>query len=219
MWFEFDDISRNGDIALASVSAWDSHDNSSAIRLIDTKTGQRVDCKIKSDSTGIPEFVDNDQKILVDYSDAEDPTKLHIDVYKSNIHYSPIEEIIFFAQDNMPIVIGGGVAVVLIIIGGITIVCTLRKKRAAAQTSIAGTTPKAKKHKRSRNKKYSQQEQVAQQSSADSAFDAQWQSSGKPLTDISQQPVASSAPKFCRHCGTPLVPEAKFCPKCGHPVE
>lgn len=213
------DVSRNGDIALTGVSPWNSHDNSSAIRLIDTKTGQRVDCKIKSDSTGIPEFVDNDQKIVVDYSDAEDPTKMHIDVYKSNIHYSPIEKLIFFAQDNMPIVVGGGIAAVLMIIGGIAVVCVRRKKRAAAQTSIAGTAPKAKKHKRSRHKKYAQQGQVAQQSSADPAFDAQWQSSGEPLADIPQQPIVPTAPKFCRHCGNPLVPESKFCAKCGHPVE
>lgn len=213
--FDISDISRNGNIALASVS----NENSTVIRLIDTQTGQRVDCKIKSDSSCIPELVDNDQKIVVDYSDAEDPTKMHIDVYKSNIHYSPIEKLIFFAQDNMPIVVGGGIATVLMIIGGIAVVCIRRKKRAAAQTSIAGTAPKAKKHKRSRHKKYAQQGQVAQQSSADSAFDTQWQSSGEPLTDIPQQLVASSAPKFCRHCGTPLVPEAKFCPKCGHPVE
>lgn len=213
------DISRNGDIALAGVSTWDSHDNSRAIRLIDTKTGQRVDCKIKTDDYCYLGFVDNDQKIVVDYSDAEDPTKMHIDVYKSNIHYSPIEKLFFFAQDNIPIVVGGGIAAVLMIIGGIAVVCVHRKKRAAAQTSIAGTAPKAKSRKRSRRKKHAQQEQVAQQSSADSAFDTQWQSSGEPLTDIPQQPVASSAPKFCRHCGTPLVPEAKFCPKCGHPVE
>lgn len=213
------DISRNGDIALAGISACDLDDNSSAIRLIDTKTGQRVDCKIKTDDYCYLGFVDNDQKIIVDYSDAEDPTKMHIDVYKSNIHYSPIEKLIFFAQDNMPIVVGGGIAAVLMIIGGIAVVCIRRKKRAAAQTSIAGTAPKAKKYKRSRHKKYAQQEQIAQQSSADSAFDTQWQSSGEPLADIPQQPVASSAPKFCRHCGTPLVPEARFCPKCGHPVE
>ena len=214
-WGDNTDMSRDGNIALASVS----NENSTVIRLIDTQTGQRVDCKIKSDSSCIPELVDNDQKIVVDYSDAEDPTKMHIDVYKSNIHYSPIEKLIFFAQDNMPIVVGGGIAAVLMIIGSITVVCVRRKKRAAAQTSIAGTAPKAKRHKRSRHKKQAQQEQVAQQSSADSAFDTQWQSSGEPLADISQQPVASSAPKFCRHCGTPLVPEAKFCPKCGHPIE
>lgn len=213
------DISRNGDIALAGVSPWNSHDNSSAIRLIDTKTGQRVDCKIKSDSTGIPEFVDNDQKIVVDYSDAEDPTKMHIDVYKSNIHYSPIDNLIFFTQDNMPIVIGGGIAAVLIIIGSITIVCIRRKKRDAAQTSIAGTAPKTKSRKRSRRKKHAQQEQIAQQPSADAAFDTRQQSTEEPPTAIHQQPVASSTPKFCRHCGNPLVPEAKFCPKCGHPVE
>lgn len=216
---DISDISRNGDIALAGVSTWESHDNSSAIRLIDTKTGQRVDCKIKSDSYCIPELVDNDQKIIVDYSDAEDPTKMHIDIYKSNIHYSPIEKLIFFAQDNMPIVVSGGIAAALMIIGGIAVVCIHRKKRAAAQTSIAGTAPKAKKDKRNRHKKYVQQEQVAQQSSANPAFDAQWQSSGEPLADIPQQPVVSTAPKFCRHCGTSLVPEAKFCPKCGHPVE
>lgn len=212
-------ISRNGDIALTRVSDWDSHDNSNAIRLIDTKTGQRVDYKIKSDSYCTPELVDNAQKIIVDYSDAEDPTKLHIDIYKSNIHYSPIEKLIFFAQDNMPIVVGSGIAAVLMIIGGIAVVCIRRKKRAAAQTSIAGTAPKAKKHKRSRHKKYAQQGQVAQQPSAGSTFDTQWQSSGEPLTVMPQQPVASSASKYCRHCGTPLVPEAKFCPKCGHPVE
>lgn len=170
---DISDISRNGDIALAGVSTWDSHDNSRAIRLIDTKTGQRVDCKIKTDDYCYLEFVDNDQKIIVDYSDAEDPTKMHIDIYKSNIHYSPIEKLIFFAQDNMPIVVGGGIAAVLMIIGGIAVVCIRRKKRAAAQTSIAGTAPKAKKYKRSRHKKYAQQEQVAQQSSADSAFDTQ----------------------------------------------
>lgn len=214
-WTDYYDISRDGNIVLASIS----NDASTVIRLIDTQTGQRVDNIIKSDSYCFPEFVDNDRKIAVDYTDPKDSKKLHVDIYKSNIHYSPIEEIIFFAQDNMPIVIGGGIAAVLIIIGGITVVCIRRKKRAAAQTSIAGTAPKAKRHKRSRHKKHAQQEQVAQQSSADSAFDTQWQSSGEPLADISQQPVASSAPKFCRHCGTPLVPEAKFRPKCGHPVE
>lgn len=214
-WTDYYDISRDGNIVLASIS----NDGSTVIRLIDTQTGQRVDNKIKSDSYCFPEFVDNDRKIAVDYTDPKDSKKLHVDIYKSNIHYSPIEEIIFFAQDNMPIVIGGGIAAVLIIIGGITVVCIRRKKRAAAQTSIAGTAPKAKRHKRNRHKKHAQQEQVAQQPSAGSTFDTQWQSSGEPLTVMPQQPVASSTPKFCRHCGNPLVPEAKFCPKCGHPVE
>ena len=219
MSLDISDISRNSDIALSRVSNMFSNDDSGAIRLIDAKTGQRVDCKTKSDCSGSPEFVDNDQKIVVNYSDAEDPTKLHIDIYKSNIQYSPIEKLIFCAQDNMPIVIGGGIAAVLIIIGGIAVVCIRRKKRDAAQTSIAGTAPKAKSRKRSRRKKHAQQEQIAQQPSADAAFDTRQQSTEEPLTAIHQQPVVSSAPKFCRHCGTPLVPEAKFCPKCGHPVE
>ena len=209
------DISRNGNIALTGASS----EKSNAIRLVDTRTGQRCDYRIKSNHRCRPCLVDNDRKIAVDYTDPKDSKKLHIDVYKSNIHYSPIEKLIFFAQDNMLIVIGGGIAAVLIIIGGIAVVCIRRKKRDAAQTSTAGTTPKAKKDKRNRHKKHAQQEQVAQQSSADPAFDAQWQSSGDPLADIPQQPVVSTAPKFCRHCGTPLVPEAKFCPKCGHPVE
>ena len=210
-----DAISKNGKIALATGR----NENTAAVRLIDIKTGQRSECKIKPNG-GYPCMLTNDdQKILIAYPDEKHSDKLHIDIYKSNIHYSPIEKLIFFAQDNMPIVVGSGIAAVLMIIGGIAVVCIRRKKRAAAQTSIAGTAPKTKKHKRNRHKKHAQQEQVAQQSSADPAFDTQWQSSGEPLTDIPQQPVASSAPKFCRHCGTPLVPEAKFCPKCGHPVE
>ena len=208
-------ISKDGKIALAT--GW--NENTAAVRLIDIKTGQRSECKIKPNGGYTCMLTDDDQKILITYPDEKHLDKLHIDVYKSNIHYSPIEKLIFFAQDNMPIVIGGGIAAVLIIIGGITVVCIHRKKRDAAQTSTAGTAPKAKKDKRNRHKKHAQQEQVAQQSSADPAFDAQWQSSGEPLADIPQQPVVSTAPKFCRHCGTPLVPEAKFCPKCGHPVE
>lgn len=208
-------ISKDGKIALAIGQ----NENTAAVRLIDIKTGQRSECKIKPNGGFSSMVTDDDQKILIAYSDEKHFDKLHIDVYKSNIHYSPIEKLIFFAQDNMSIVVGGGIALVLMIIGGIAVVCVHRKKRAAAQTSIAGTAPKAKRHKRSRHKKYAQQGQVAQQPSAGSTFDTQWQSSGEPLTVMPQQPVASSASKFCRHCGTPLVPEAKFCPKCGHPVE
>lgn len=210
-----DAISKDGKIALAT--GW--NENTAAVRLIDIKTGQRSECKIKPNGGYTCMLTDDDQKILITYPDEKHLDKLHIDVYKSNIHYSPIEKLIFFAQDNMPIVIGGGIAAVLIIIGGIVVVCIRHKKRDAAQTSIAGTAPKAKSRKRSRRKKHAQQEQIAQQPSADAAFDIRQQSTEEPLTAIHQQPVVSSAPKFCRHCGTPLVPEAKFCPKCGHPVE
>lgn len=208
-------ISKDGKIALAIGQ----NENTAAVRLIDIKPGQRSECKIKPNGGFSSMVTDDDQKILIAYSDEKHFDKLHIDVYKSNIHYSPIEKLIFFAQDNMPIVIGGGIAAVLIIIGGIAVVCIRRKKRDAAQTSIAGTAPKAKSRKRGRRKKHAQQEQIAQQPSAEPAFDAQWQSSGEPLADIPQQPVVSTAPKFCRHCGNPLVPESKFCAKCGHPVE
>lgn len=211
-----DDISRDGNIALTGFESFENND-SYAIRLIDTKTGQRSDIKTKELCS--PCFVDNDRKIAVDYTDSKDSKKMHIDIYKSNIRYSLADSIIFFAEDHMPIVIGGGIAAVLIIIGGIAVVCIRRKKRDAAQTSIAGTAPKAKSRKRSRRKKHAQQEKIAQQPSADAAFDIRQQSTEEPLTVIHQQPVVSSAPNFCRHCGTPLVPEAKFCPKCGHPVE
>lgn len=214
-WLSISDISRNGDIALTGASS----EKNNAIRLVDTRNGQRCDYKINSNHRCRPRFLDNDRKIAVDYTDPKDSKKLHVDIYKSNIQYSPIENLVFFAQDNMPIVIGGGIAAVLIIIGGIAVVCIRRKKRDAAQTSIAGTAPKAKSRKRGRRKKHAQQEQIAQQPSADVTFDTRQQSTEEPLTAIHQQPVVSSAPKFCRHCGTPLVSEAKFCPKCGHPVE
>lgn len=210
-----DAISKDGKIALATGR----NENTTVVRLIDIKTGQRSECKIKSNGGYRCMLTDDDQKILIAYHDEKHFDKLHIDIYKSNIQYSPIENLVFFAQDNMPIVIGGGVAAVLIIIGGIAVVCIRHKKRDAAQTSIAGTAPKAKSRKRSRRKKHAQQEQIAQQPSADAASDTRQQSTEEPLTAIHQQPVVSSALKFCRHCGTPLVPEAKFCPKCGHPVE
>lgn len=210
-----DAISKDGKIALAT--GW--NENTAAVRLIDIKTGQRSECKIEPNGGYTCMLTDDDQKILIAYPDEKHFDKLHIDIYKSNIQYSPIENLVFFAQDNTPIVIGGGIAAVLIIIGGIAVVCIRHKKRDAAQTSIAGTAPKAKSRKRSRRKKHAQQERIAQQPSADAAFDTRQQSTEEPLTAIHQQPVASSASKFCRHCGTPLVPEAKFCPKCGHPVE
>lgn len=210
-----DAISKDGKIALAT--GW--NEKTAAVRLIDIKTGQRSECKIEPNGGYTCMLTDDDQKILIAYPDEKHFDKLHIDIYKSNIQYSPIENLVFFAQDNMPIVIGGGIAAVLIIIGGIAVVCIRHKKRDAAQTSIAGTAPKAKSRKRSRRKKHAQQEQIAQQPSADAAFDTRQQSTEEPVTAIHQQPVVSSAPKFCRHCGTPLVPEAKFCPKCGHPVE
>ena len=208
-------ISKDGKIALAT--GW--NENTAVVRLIDIKTGQRSEYKIKPNGGYSCMVTDDDQKILIAYSDEKHFDKLHIDIYKSNIHYSPIDNLIFFTQDNMPIVIGGGIAAVLIIIGGIAVVCIRRKKRSADQADTPDTAHKTKSHKHGRRKKHAQQEQIAQQPSADAAFDTQQQSTAEPFADIPQQPVASTAPKFCRHCGNPLVPESKFCPKCGHPVE
>ncbi len=215
VWSDYYDISRDGNIVLASIS----NDSSTVIRLIDTQTGQRVDYKIKSDSYCFPEFVDNDRKIAVNYTDPKDSKKLHVDIYKSNIRYSLADSIIFFAEDYMPIVIGGGIAVILVI-GGVAIVCVRRrKKHSVAVDSTAAATHKAKKQKHGHRKMHEQPEQATQQppvTPTAEPFATNLQQSSMPNF---QQPTASSNPKFCRHCGTPLVPEAKFCPKCGHPVE
>lgn len=214
-WLSISDISRNGDIALTGASS----EKTNTIRLVDTRNGQRCDYKIKSNHRCRPCFVDNDRKIAVDYTDSKDSKKMHIDIYKSNIRYSLADSIIFFAEDHMPIVIGGGITVILVI-GGVAIVCVRRrKKHSVAVDSTAAATHKAKKQKHGHRKMHEQPEQATQQppvTPTAEPFATNPQQSSMPNF---QQPTASSNPKFCRHCGTPLVPEAKFCPKCGHPVE
>ncbi len=143
------------------------------------------------------------KKILAAYQGRDDSDKLHIDIYKSNIPHSIIGDAIFFAKNNLPIVIGGGIVLVLVI-GGTLIVCVRRrKKRSGVKGDASDKAPKAKKQKHGLRKKKAQPEIVSTASAG----------------GIPQPQAPVSAPKFCRHCGTPLVPEAKFCPKCGHPVE
>lgn len=35
------------------------------------------------------------------------------------------------------------------------------------------------------------------------------------IDQSSQMPAAETRPRFCRHCGTQLKPEGRFCTKCG----
>ena len=216
--YSFRDFSEHGGMTLVSLeksAASNSESNSdsdadgedyittTSIYLAETSTGQKTKLPIKTENVSKLQFVDGDQKILAAYEDKNDSNKLHIDIYKSNIPHSVIDDVLFFAKNNLPVVIGGGIVLVLVI-GGTLIICARRrKKRSGVKGDASDKAPKAKKQKHDLRKKNAQPEIVSTASV------------GSTLQP--QAPV--SATKFCRHCGTPLVPEAKFCPKCGHPVE
>lgn len=135
------------------------------------------------------------------YYDEDDPSTVHVDIYKSNIPHSVPEDVLYFVQTHLPFVIGGGVAIVLVIGGAIVVLC-IRKKRANAVNGMATAAPKPQRKQRRREKR-------AQQNVAAPAAPA-----------MPAAPAASAEPaRFCRHCGTPLVPEAQFCPTCGQKVD
>lgn len=216
--YSFRDFSEYGGMTLVSLeksaasnsesnsdSEADAEDSKTSISayLAETSTGQKTKLPIKTENARELQFIDGDQKIFAAYEDKNDSDKLHIDIYKSNIPHSVIDDVLFFAKNNLPVVIGGGIVLVLVI-GGTLIVCVRRrKKRSGVKSDASDKAPKAKKQKLDLRKKKAQPEIVSTASA------------GSTLQP--QAPV--SAPKFCRHCGTPLAPEAKFCPKCGHPVE
>lgn len=216
--YSFRDFSEHGGMTLVSLeksaasnsksnsdSEADAEDSKTSISayLAETGTGQKTKLPIKTENVRELQFIDGDQKIFAAYEDKNDSDKLHIDIYKSNIPHSVIDDVLFFAKNNLPVVIGGGIVLVLVI-GGTLIVCVRRrKKRSGVKSDASDKAPKAKKQKLDLRKKKAQPEIVSTASA------------GSTLQP--QAPV--SAPKFCRHCGTPLVSEAKFCPKCGHPVE
>ncbi len=166
--------------------------------LIDAKTGAKSEFNSHWYSLY---FINGDRKILAAYSEEDDPTTLHVNIYRSNIPHSLPEDILYFVQTHLPFVIGGGVAIVLIIGGAIVILC-IRKKRAKAANGAVAAAPKPQRKQRRRQKR-------AQQNAVPPAAPA--------------IPTASAAPaepvRFCRHCGTPLVPEAQFCPTCGQKVD
>lgn len=188
------DISHDGSILLGKYSDDDKY----SACLVDAQTGAKSE--FDSHWCGLS-FMSGDRKILATYFDENDPTTLHVNIYKSNIPHSLPEDVLYFVQTHLPFVIGGGVAVVLIIGGAIVVLC-IRKKRAKAANGATAATPKPKRKQRRRQKR-------AQQNVVPPAAPA--------------MPTAPAAPaepaRFCRHCGTPLVPEAQFCPTCGQKVD
>lgn len=189
-----EDISHDGS-ALLGVS---SDDDKPSACLVDAKSGAMS--KFGSHWCDL-RFMNDDRKILETYFDDNDSSMLHVNIYKSNIPHSLPEDVLYFVQTHLPFVIGGGVAIVLIIGGAIVILC-IRKKRAKTANGVTAAVPKPQRKQRRRQKR-------AQQNVVPSAAPA--------------MPTAPAAPtepaRFCRHCGTPLVPEAQFCPTCGQKVD
>lgn len=185
------DISHDGSVLLGNYSDDDKY----SACVVDAQTGAKSE--FDSHWCGLS-FMSGDRKILETYNDEDDPTTLHVKIYKSNIPHSLPEDVLYFIQTHLPFVIGGGVAIVLIIGGAIVILC-IRKKRTRTVNGMAAATPKPQRKQRRRQKR-AQQNAVA------------------PATPT--MPAAPTEPaRFCRHCGTPLVPEAQFCPTCGQKVD
>lgn len=180
-----------------------SHDGSillgisskSSACLVDAQTGAKSEFDSRSYDLW---FMDGDRKILTDYYDEDDSTTLHVNIYKSNIPHSVPEDVLYFIQTHLPFVIGGGVAIVLIIGGAIVVLC-IRKKRTRTANGMAAAAPKPQRKQRRRQKRAQQNAVV-------------------PTAPAMQAAPADPA-RFCRHCGTPLVPEAQFCPTCGQKVD
>lgn len=185
------DISHDGGVLLGEYS--DDHRPSAC--LVDAQTGAKSEfgshwCDLS--------FMSGDRKILETYNDEDDPTTLHVNIYKSNIPHSLPEDVLYFVQTHLPFVIGGGVAIILIIGGAIVILC-IRKKRTRTANGMAAATPKPQRKQRRRQKRAQQNAVVP--------------------TAPAMQAASAEPARFCRHCGAPLVPEAQFCPTCGQKVD
>ena len=186
------EISHDGGVLLGKYS----DDDRSSACLVDAQTG----AKSEFDSHWCDQlsFMNGDRKILATYFDENDPTTLHVNIYKSNIPHSLPEDVLYFVQTHLPFVIGGGAAIVLIIGGAIVVLC-IRKKRAKTANGTTAAVPKPQRKQRRRQKR-AQQNAVAS-------------------TAPAMQVAPTEPARFCRHCGTPLVPEAQFCPTCGQKVD
>lgn len=185
------DISHDGGVLLGKYS----DDDRSSACLVDAQTGAKSEFDPHWSDLW---FINGDRKILETYFDDNDSSMLHVNIYKSNIPHSLPEDVLYFVQTHLPFVIGGGVAIVLIIGGAIVILC-IRKKRAKTANGTTAAVPKPQRKQRRRQKR-AQQNAVA------------------PTAPAMQAAPAEPA-RFCRHCGTPLVPEAQFCPTCGQKVD
>lgn len=185
------DISHDGGVLLGEYS----DDDRSSACLVDARTGAKSE--FDSHWCGLS-FMDGDRKILATYFDDNNSSTLHVNIYKSNIPHSVPEDVLYFVQTHLPFVIGGGVAIVLII-GGAIVVLSIRKKHAKAANGVAASATKPQRKQRRRQKR-------TQQNAA--------------VPTAPGMPAAPTEPaRFCRHCGTPLVPEAQFCPTCGQKVD
>lgn len=184
-------ISHDGGILLGTYS----DDDKSSAFLVDAKTGAKSEFDSHCCSST---FMNGDREIWTDYYDEDDSSTLHVNIYKSNIPHSLPEDVLYFVQTHLPFVIGGGVAIVLIV-GGVIVVLCIRKKRAKAANGAVAAAPKTQRKQRRRQKR-------AQRNAVPPAAPT--------------MPAAPTEPaRFCRHCGTPLVPEAQFCPTCGQKVD
>lgn len=184
-------ISHDGGILLGTYS----DDDKSSACLVDAKTGAKSEFDSHCCSST---FMNGDREIWTDYYDEDDSSTLHVNIYKSNIPHSLPEDVLYFVQTHLPFVIGGGVAIVLIV-GGVIVVLCIRKKRAKAANGAVAAAPKTQRKQRRRQKR-------AQRNAVPPAAPT--------------MPAAPTEPaRFCRHCGTPLVPEAQFCPTCGQKVD
>ena len=182
------DISHDGGVLLGKYS----DDDRSSACLVDAQTGAKSEFDSKSGSL---RFVNGDRKILATYFDDNNSSTLHVNIHKSNIPHSVPEDVLYFVQTHLPLVISGGVAIVLLI-GGVIVVLRIRKKHAKAVNGTATAVPKLQRKQRRRQKR-------AQQNAAAPTAPA----------------APTEPPRFCRHCGTLLAPEAQFCPTCGQKVD
>lgn len=186
------DVSHDGSILLGKYS----DDDKSSACLVDAQTGAKSE--FDSHWCDHLSFMNGDRKILATYLDDDDSSILHVNIYKSNIPHSLPEDVLYFVQTHLPFVIGGGVAIVLVI-GGVIVVLCVRKKRAKTTNGAVAAAPKPQRKQRRRQKR-------AQQNAV--------------VPAAPTMPAAPTEPtRFCRHCGTPLVPEAQFCPTCGQKVD
>lgn len=185
------DISSDGSFVLGTSS----DDDKSSACLVNAQTGAKSEFDSSSSDLW---FINGDRNIVKIYNDENDSATLRVNVYKSNIPHSVPEDVLYFVQNHLPFVIGGGVAIILIIGGTIVVLC-IRKKRAKAANGAVAAAPKPQRKQRRRQKRVQQNAVV-------------------PTAPAMQAAPAEPA-HFCRHCGTPLVPEAQFCPTCGQKVD
>lgn len=124
---------------------------------------------------------------------------IRVDVYKSNIARSPLktassgkaEESFLFS----PVIVGAIVVALAVVV--IVIVFVVRRKMASRVATDSGATPLG--------------------SAADSQINPSRQQGSLRFSgeqQFHQATTSMDGPRFCASCGTPLVPDAKFCPHC-----